>query len=208
MTTDQIKQTESAVGAINAVPESGVAADRSANEARQIVAKARYEAFRMVTDARNDADAILEEAQAEAAGVVDFTEANGTIAAENADLVAVNAALRAEYNEFVDLINASQDLLEKLDVRLLDLATMPDTLGQDDLDALAEIVVGEKFESKPYVFDYTPSVAPEPKPGKKKATTVRAESFYTRKSAKLPRIGREGGQDALAAVKSMRDALR
>jgi hypothetical protein len=57
------------------------------------------------------------------------------------------------------------------------------------------------------VFDYTPSVAPAPKPSRTK-NTAKAESFYTRKSAKLPRIGREGGKDALDIVKAMRDSMR
>ena len=203
MTTDQIDIAEPPVGALDSSPVVDVATDRSENEARQIIAKARYEAFRMVTDARNDADAILDEARAEAAELVGASEDNDAVAGENADLVAVNAALRVEYNELVDLVNESQDLIEKLDTRLLDLATMPDAgtsadVGQPDMVSTA---------APAFVFDYSPSVAPAPKPSRK-TTTVRAESFYTRKSAKLPRIGREGGKDALDTIKAMRDRMR
>lgn len=207
MTTDQIETAESTTGASNDSQASGASDSRAANEARQIIAKARYEAFRMVTDARTDADSILHEARAEAETIVGSSDANEAIAAENADLVAVNAALRVEYNELVDLINASQDLLEQLDVRLLDLATMPDTHAPDLASIEPGLAAAEGSQVSGYVFDYSPAVAPTPKPRKAKATE-RAESFYTRKSAKLPRIGREGGQDALDVVRSMRDRLR
>lgn len=205
MTTDQIKTAESALDAMESSTDPFGGDDRAANEARQIIAKARYEAFRMVTDARADADAILEEARSEASDLSGIAGANDAVAAENADLVAVNAALRVEYNELVDLINGSQDLLDELNVRLLELATMPDT----DTAVALGLVDGspEQGEVATFAFDYSPSVAPLPKPSKS-VSTVRAESFYTRKSAKLPRIGREGGEDALNVVRSMRDRLR
>jgi hypothetical protein len=207
MTTDQIKIADAHVGDSDGSPETAVAADRAANEARQIIAKARYEGFRMVTDARNDADAILDEAKAGAAELLSASEANDAIAGENADLTAVNAALRVEYNELVDLVNESQDLIERLDTRLLDLATMPDTVTSSDKERSGEVSADATSTVPAFVFDYSPSVAPAPKPSRTK-TTSRAESFYTRKSAKLPRIGREGGKDALDAVKAMRDRMR
>ena len=207
MTTDQIETAESVAGASNDSQAFGATESRAANEARQIIAKARYEAFRMVTDARADADSVLDDARAEAETVVGSNEANQTIAAENADLVAVNAALRVEYNELVDLINASQDLLEQLDVRLIDLATMPDTHTPEGAPLRSVSASAGASQASAFVFDYSPAVAPAPKPTKVK-NTDRAESFYTRKSAKLPRIGREGGQDALNVVRSMRDRLR
>ena len=205
MTTDQIKDVESAAGAPHDIPDPNIAADRATNESRQIIAKARYEAFRMVTEARIEADAILDEAQAEAADLTGSRVANDAVAGENADLVAVNAALRTEYNELVDLIDSSQQLIENLETRLLDLATMPDSIPS--LEGSVEDValeIGSQVAS--YVFDYSPAVAPAPKPSRTKSTE-RAESFYTRKSAKLPRIGTEGGQEALDVVKSMRDRM-
>jgi len=206
MTTDQINTAESTVDATGDPSGSSIGTERAANEAREMIAKARYEAFRMVTDARTDADAILDEARAAAADLVESTADNDLIAAENADLVAVNAALRVEYNELVDLINGSQDLLEELDVRLLELATMPDSSAA--ASAPIERVHADANSGGPaFSFDYSPSVSPSPRPSKG-VSTVRAESFYTRKSAKLPRIGREGGEEALNAVKSMRASLR
>ena len=195
MTTDQIKNVESAAGAPHGVPDPDIAADRATNEARQIIAKARYEAFRMVTEARNEADAILDHARAEAADLIGTSVTNDTVAGENADLIAVNAALREEYNELVDLIDGSQQLIERLEIRLLDLATMPDTIPSLD-GSIEEVAIDVGSQVAPYVFDYSPAVAPPPKPSRTKSTE-RAETFYTRKSAKLPRIGTEGGKDAL-----------
>jgi hypothetical protein len=206
MTTDQIKNVESADSAPHDVPDPDTAADRATNEARQIIAKARHEAFRMVTEARNDADAILAEARAEAAELTGTGLINSSVADENADLLVVNAALRAEYNELAGLIEDSQQLIETLDTRLLDLATMPDSMPSlhGSVDEVAQDV-GRQIA--PFVFDYSPSVAPAPKPSRRK-NTERAESFYARKSAKLPRIGTEGGKDALDVVRSMREQMR
>jgi cell division septum initiation protein DivIVA len=206
MTTDQIKNVESAPGAPHDVSTPDTAADRATNEARQIIAKARYEAFRMVTEARNDADAILAEARAEAAELTGTGLTNSSVADENADLLVVNAALRAEYNELAGLIEESQQLIEALDTRLLDLATMPDSIPSLD-GSVDEVAQDVGRQVAPFVFDYSPAVAPAPKPSRKKSTE-RAESFYTRKSAKLPRIGTEAGQDALDVVKSMRERMR
>jgi vacuolar-type H+-ATPase subunit H len=207
MTTDQINNARSTVGVLSEQPQNAGVVDSVANEARQIIAKARYDAFRMVTDARTDADSIIDEAKAEATELVSASEANDTIAGENADLVAVNAALRVEYNELVDLINESKELLDRLDVRLLDLATMPDTIPKVHEGSSVEVTAGPASEATPFVIDYSPAVAPPVKPSRD-TTSARAESFYTRKSAKLPRIGREGGQQALDVVRSMRDRMR
>jgi vacuolar-type H+-ATPase subunit H len=206
MTTDQIKNVESAAGAPHDVPDSDVAADRATNEARQIIAQARYEAFRMVTEARNDADAILADARAEAAELTGASLTNSSVADENADLLAVNAALRAEYNELAGLIEDSRQLIEMLDTRLLDLATMPDSIPPLD-GSVDEVAQDVGRQVAPFVIDYAPAVAPAPKPSRRKSTE-RAETFYTRKSAKLPRIGTEAGQDALDVVKSMRERMR
>ncbi len=157
MTTDQIKDAESAVGATGGSTDPDAAFERATNEARQIIAKARYEAFRTVTGARNDADSILDNARSEAAANVAAIEANDMIAAENADLVAINAALRVEYNELLDAIDVSETLIEGFEVRLLDLATMPDSLASH-----AELLAGASAEVSaevtPFVFDYSPSV--------------------------------------------------
>lgn len=206
MTTDQIKNVESGAGAPHDAADPDVASDRATNEAREIIAKARYEAFRMVTEARNDADAILAEARSEAAELTGTGVTSSSVASENADLLVVNAALRAEYNELADLIEDSQRLIERLDTRLLDLATMPDSMPSLD-GSVDDVAQDVGRQVAPFVFDYSPSVAPAPKPARKN-TTERAESFYTRKSAQLPRIGTEGGKDALDVVKSMRERMR
>ena len=206
MTTDQIRNVDSAASAPLDIADPDIAADRATNESRQIIAKARYEAFRMVTDARIEADAILDEAKAEATDLTGTSVSNDTVAGENADLIAVNAALRVEYNELVDLIDTSQQLIETLDIRLLDLATMPDSIPSMD-GSIEEVALEVGSQVASFVFDYTPSVAPTPKPSRA-MSTERAESFYTRKSAKLPRIGTEGGQEALDVVRSMRDRMR
>ncbi len=206
MTTNQIKNVESAADAQHDVPDPDTAAYRATNEARQIIVTARHEAFRMVTEARNDADAILAEARAEAAELTGIGLTNSSVADENADLLVVNAALRAEYNELADLIGDSQQLIETLDTRLLDLATMPDSMPSLH-GSVEEVAQDVGRQVAPFVFDYSPSVAPPPKPSRR-TNTERAESFYTRKSAKLPRIGTEGGKDALDVVKSMRERMR
>lgn len=207
MSTDQINLADLAAGTRRDSPDSDTAAARAAQESRQIVAKARYEAFRMVTEARGDAESLLDDARTEADELVSAVEANDTIAAENADLTAVNAALRVEYNELVDLIDSSQKLVGELDIRLLDLATMPDTPVPRGSASPSEVGVGIDASPAPIVFDYSPAVAPPPKPSRA-ITTQRAESFYARNSAKLPRIGDEAGKEALAVIRSMRERLR
>lgn len=61
----------------------------------------------------------------------------------------------------------------------------------------------------PVILDYSPSV----EPGKKLSSTEENDeepaergSYYSRRSAKLPRIGDSAGHDALGAMKSVREA--
>ncbi len=58
------------------------------------------------------------------------------------------------------------------------------------------------------ILDYSPSVAPPAKPTEdREPEKPERESFYNRRSAKLPRIGVEGGRGALDMTRSIREAL-
>ena len=69
--------------------------------------------------------------------------------------------------------------------------------------------VADAERSAPAVLDYSPSVPPPPKasetPEMDEVPDERG-SYYSRRSAKLPRIGDSAGHDALGAMKSVRKA--
>jgi|GEM_PF-2340194 len=68
----------------------------------------------------------------------------------------------------------------------------------------------ETAKDDPVALDYSPSVPPPPRQAPEEDVPEPAEgrgSFYSRRSAKLPRIGETAGQNALGAMKSVRKSI-
>lgn len=197
--------------------DSDDALAQAAAEARDLLAKARYEAFSLVTEARNEAEAILAEVRGEASdrmheaelqaeSIVDAARlrADEVVMAEDPNEPA-NAELEAEHEELTERVSTLRSLAAELEQRF---------------DALTAQAEGHPIEPKPAnlspteahapseapVLDYSPAVAPPPRADAEEEDQGDEEkgSFYNRRSAKLPRIGDEGGRSALDMMRSIR----
>ncbi|MEZ5175987.1 MAG: hypothetical protein R2823_07260 [Acidimicrobiia bacterium] len=213
MTTDQIRKA----GVENA---DGTDIDASVAEAtakaKQIIAKARYDAFRMVTDARDEAEAILVDARSSLADGGEPATDISDLEARHAALVAANEALSAEHDRLLDQVARTRSLVEQLENRLARIASVTDSPPPpergDSSHSTNATAVSQTEPAPPprkgLTMDYSPSVpsprAPET-PSKEEATEV--GSFYSRRSAKLPRIGTEGERSALSAMRTIRAGL-
>jgi hypothetical protein len=185
------------------------------DQAKSILAKARYEAFRLMTNAREEAEEILAQARAEADGIrtdaemqaesiVDAAhmradEIRSTPPPEDAPSAESVATLESEHRELTDRVGSLRLLADQLEERFAALAAT----------ANAPHPIIE--ESPRPVLDYSPSVPrpvrpsvevaePEPAPAEERG------SFYSRRSAKLPRIGDAGGKNALDMMRTIRES--
>ncbi len=196
------------------------------DEAKQILASSRYDAFRLVTEARTEAETILEEARSEAAGIlkaaeitaqskIDAAEIRAAEIVEAAERTAADtrgpgtvggaADLEEEHRELSDRVSSLRVLADQLERRFAALAeSAPNGDG----------TVPDGGPRRVPSLDYSPSVPP------KSAEPVQAPpeippaeedpergSFYSRRSAKLPRIGVDGGRSALDMTRSIRERL-
>ncbi|MGI9666053.1 MAG: hypothetical protein ACR2N2_02990 [Acidimicrobiia bacterium] len=222
MTTDVQKETSDAPEALVDTTTAPDASDASA----EVLAKARFEAFGLVTEARKEAESIIDEAREQAADIVKEAEMiaesirdaarleasearaerHDTPAAEDSAEVTpeTTAALEAEHQELEDRVGSLRDLADQLEDRFAQLAA-------DSEPQVAPVATGTEDASDAPVLDYSPSVEP-PAPEVEQTvgeTDGEAEkgSFYSRRSAKLPRIGDEGGKSALDMMRSIRASL-
>jgi cell division septum initiation protein DivIVA len=202
----------------------------SANEeAKQILATSRYEAFRLVTEARTEAETILEEARAEAAGMVKAAEITAQSKIDAADAHAVeivqaaeerSAAIAEAASDLVPEADTDTDALEaehrELSERVSSLRILADQLEQRFAALAASTPDGSPGTDAPQAnadttLDYSPSVAPTPANPIPEALPAEEDaergSFYSRRSANLPRIGEAGGQSALDMTRSIRARL-
>ncbi|GMR03044.1 MAG: hypothetical protein BMS9Abin20_1403 [Acidimicrobiia bacterium] len=208
--------------------------EQANEEAKQLLAKSRYDAFRLVIEAREEAETILDEARAEAAGTlkaatitaeskIDVAELNAAEiidkAQERAATVIESAqerpstdatpdttptALKAEHQELSDQVDSLRALASQLEERFAALAeSTPPGFTSSELED------SSTGNGKP-TLDYSPSVPrndtshePDPVPPK----DVDRGSFYSRRSAKLPRIGEAGGKSAFDMTRNIRSKL-
>ncbi|MDJ0792575.1 MAG: hypothetical protein QNJ71_11830 [Acidimicrobiia bacterium] len=221
MTTDTQQETSPMAddpAAAATSPAKGSPTGDAQDAAKQILAKARYDAFRLVTDAREEAESILDEARLEAKTIVREAEEEARTIAEAAarkpeppaDEDATDgttssavAELEAEHRELTDRVGSLRDLADELEARFAALAEG----AHLDADGRNEAGDGETD-----ILDYSPSVPHPPKrtsaDDEDEAPVVRERgSFYSRRSAKLPRIGEDGGKSALDMMRSIRETL-
>jgi hypothetical protein len=231
MTTKQITDnnahdTESPDDALNRASEA-----QAEDASRQLLAKARYDAFRLMTEARDEAETILDEARAEAEGTkkaaalrsasdIDAAEARAAeiveAAHEEAASIVASAhrtagdqdetenaeALEAEHKALSERVSTLKTLADQLENRFAALAATasaePSPNAQDE---------GPTTNS---AIDYSASVAPPSKQADGQASSAPAEerdSFYHRRSAKLPRLGEDSGRGIFDLSRALRSSL-
>lgn len=205
-------------------------------EAKQIVAKSRYEAFRLVTEARGEAETILDEARSEAAGTKRAAEITAESKLDAADLRVAEIIEKAERRAAVILAEATESVIaeplsltetaaleaehDELSERVGSLRVLADQLERRfaALAASAPSVVAPSqrseegtSETAPVCLDYSPSVAPKQKDPQSEIAPAEDDadhrSFYSRRSAKLPRIGEAAGKSALDMTRTIRRKL-
>ena len=188
------------------------------DEAKSILAKARYEAFRLMTDARTEAEEILDDARSEAAAIRKEAEmqAESIVDAAHMQAEEIRTAPAPAPAEAAETVAHLEQEHEELTQRVTSLRTLADQL-EERFAALAENANASRpdIDEPPRpVLDYSPSVPPptpaEPRhdeePIDDEVPTERG-SFYSRRSAKLPRIGSDGGQSALDMMRSIRETF-
>lgn len=199
------------------------ASPSAADEAKQILAKARYEAFRLMTDAREEAEEILEQARAEAASIRNEAELQAESIVDAAHMQADEvrgAAPPPEPTETAESVAQLEQEHEELTERVTSLRALADQLEERfaALAANAAAPRAELDEPPRPVLDYSPSVPPPPRepqvvvddadpPSSTESEPAERGSFYSRRSAKLPRIGDAGGHSALDMMRSIREAF-
>lgn len=210
--------------------------DQAANQARSsaddIVSEAQFEAFRLVTQAKEDAEATIRAAQEEAARIATQPAAPAAAAAtpqpvdeealvrmEQArdEAIATIRAIREEAEEVIaerdrkitmlqaQLTEASEQTVSTeapaefmVEAVIAPPTQIPDALEEEQTEATAR---GHETAGVPRVAVEDTDVQPlSDRPAR--------GSFYSRRSARLPRIGSDAANGALAAVSAMRSKAR
>lgn len=195
---------------------------RTVTEARQeaetILDEARTEAADLIREAEMTAESIRDAARLQAdddratTGAPILSEQTASTAEEVADL-------HEEHQHLTDRVSSLRMLADQLEERFAALAKQaqgePADRGHIESDT-ADTPARSTDPSTAPVLDYAPSV-PAPAPAADAsmdesgddAPQAPAErgSFYSRRSAKLPRIGDAGGKSALDMMKSIRESF-
>ncbi|MEN8041603.1 MAG: hypothetical protein ABFR95_08890 [Actinomycetota bacterium] len=174
-----------------AVGSTAAASDEDA--ARSLLAEARYDAFTLVTEARKEAEGILDQARAEAAGIIRAAEvaaeATTARAVEDAETIREQASEQAAASPYVEAPTAAGEE-----------STEPTEPASELKDVASDIE--HRFEA--LASKDTPAHQETPRPMK---ASVERDSFYNRRSAKLPRIGVEAGRQVVGMTRSMRQSI-
>jgi cell division septum initiation protein DivIVA len=224
MTTTDVQKD--AVAAASKVDDSAAGPDPSKqaeSAAHALLAKARYDAFKLVTDARSEAESVLDEARTEADAIIK----EATVTAEGlhdaaklqadqfltaataereasreivdqAEATESSEALEAEHVELTQKVGSLRSLADQLEERFAALAAAADR--GDDTET-----IGTTDETPAAVVDYEPTVT-APSTESDRAEPEERGSFYSRRSANLPRIGDAAGQSALDMMRSIRES--
>lgn len=234
MATTPATDTSAGTQSILADTAATGAGSRGDDGSLELIAKARYDAFRLMTEARSEADEVLDQARAEAGGTVTAAEivAESTIAKakeeaaetiiaakEEAAAIVASAlrtagehspandpvALTAEHRELSDRVSTLRVVADQLEERFAALASTAGT----------PIVTGDRSD-EPTPSDSVPAVVPEAMSASEASVTDTAVdltdasdrgSFYNRRSANLPRLGQDNGQNVNDMTRIMRESL-
>ena len=196
-------------------PSSATSIPTTSDPPSELLAKVRYEAFRLVTEAREEAEEILDEARAEAAGIRKDAEVQAESIVDAAHVRSKEIIASSEPDGDPQAAEAVANLEhehEELTQRVSSLRTLADQL-EERFAALAATAnaTHPTIEEPPRpVLDYSPSVphpvAVDPVDDEDEPVAERG-SFYSRRSAKLPRIGDAGGKGALDMMRSLRESF-
>jgi len=231
MTTKQITDHDAHdTEAPTTAPTKGSEA-QAEDASRQLLAKARYDAFRLMTEARDEAETILAEARAEAEGTktaavlrsasdVEAAKAQAAeileAAHEEAASIVASAHRTAGEQHETESAEALEAEHKALSVRVSTLRTLADQL-ENRFAALAATAAVEppaaaKDERRTLEsdIDYSPSVASPTKEADELTSSPASgerDSFYRRRSAKLPRLGEDGGRSAFDLSRTLRESM-
>lgn len=151
---------------------------------------------------------IIESAREEAAAIV--ASAHRTAGEQRA--TEDEGQLEEEHRALSERVTTLRSLAEQLEDRFAALAKTAGAPPPDSSPTPAP-PAAETTQPGPPTLDYSPSVAPTPKAtaqvsaAKTSADPEERESFYNRRSAKLPRLGDDGGRSALNMTRTMRETL-
>jgi hypothetical protein len=195
------------------------------NEAETILDEAGAEAAGARTAAELTATMTVESAAAEAAEIIESgrEEAAAIIASAHrtaGEEVSLGDGdqLEAEHKALSDRVSTLRSLAAQLEDRFAALAT---TAGASTHEATPEPTMETTVEVTPTLqtstapeeispaIDYSPSADPQPKTAQESSPAERdnRESFYNRRSAKLPRLGEDSGRSVLNMTRMMRETL-
>ena len=215
MTTANVHQDATPASEAEDVADIDATTPAAADEAKDILAKARYEAFRLMTDARQEAEEILDQARTEANAIRTEAEMQAESIIDAAHMRADEIQQEGATSEAPTSMTQLEQEHEELTERVSSLRSLADQL-EERFAALAETSVQRPSIEEPPrpVLDYSPSV-PHPEPiveadvadEDPKPVEEERGSFYSRRSAKLPRIGEAGGQSALDMMRSIRESF-
>ncbi len=230
MTTRQIAN-QSTDGGGNTADNADVASRQEVESvSRDLLAKARYDAFRLMTEARGEAETILDEARAEATGTLTAAriaaEATATKAKSDADATKLAAiedaaaivasahrtageqsqpedsvALKDEHRALSERVSTLRTIADQLEDRFTALAMTAGTSPARAADATRRnpVPVLDDSPSVPTTANDEVAAAPVER-------DIERDSFYNRRSAKLPRLGEDGGRSALAMTRMFRES--
>jgi hypothetical protein len=234
MTTKQIAN-QSTDGGGNTADNADVASRQEVESvSRDLLAKARYDAFRLMTEARGEAETILDEARAEATGTLTAArisaEATATKAKSDADATKLAAiedaaaivasahrtageqsqpensvALKDEHRALSERVSTLRTIADQLEDRFTALAMTAGTSPARAADASADATRRNPVP----VLDDSPSVpttANDEVAAAPVERDIERDSFYNRRSAKLPHLGEDGGRSALAMTRMFRES--
>lgn len=211
------------------------AASQARSSADDMVSEAQFEAFRLVTQAKEDAEATIQAAQAEAARIATQKPDAASPAAEAVAASEVNAEALSKLEQARDeaiatireIREEAEEVIAERDRKITMLQAQLDEASEQTLstevptDAIAEaaiappIQIPDALEEEPT----EPTVRGDEPAGVPRVTVEDTDvqplsdrpargSFYTRRSARLPRIGSDAANGALAAVSAMRSKSR
>jgi DivIVA domain-containing protein len=215
--------------------DQSAAIDAANADAEEIRAAARAEADQIRTQATTDAEARVAAAQSEALRMITEIkdESERMVAERERELERMRVEFESNHAETIERVQKLQSLAGDLEQRLQLVAS--GALGEltsistgftpsttTDLPQETAPIPQRNTPPEAPPLDKSPEstttdIAPEPEAAREQQapqeTETRTEdsgrgSFYSRRSAKLPRIGADAASGALAAVSAMRAAQR
>lgn len=204
--------------------------DAAKEEADKLIADARYEAFKTLTDANEEAGKALDEAREEAERIVATTgeEADRTVSDARREAIQIITDIKEEGEALAEQSRTAASAvaetarrenwevvqrLHELHAIAADTQTALEQTARNALDelapltsALAELLTD--VQEQPPADEMPPGEAGTTVPADAEDAAVdpAKKSYYSRRSAKLPRIGDDASDDVRSSISSLRPA--